>query len=383
MKIAYFSAFPLDFGGGFEKYLQEVTGLLVNKPGIEKVTIVTLSHPAFEQLAKKISVTPIYKVKPLYREKKPAIIDRLGPVNWQEIETAEVVSTLRAFDVVYCKNELLDLFLLRKLKTVPIVAGVHTAPFYPIADSLYAKVHNFMYGSLPYRRLAAKTVCAFHVLNDFNQELHQKRFPKKLVKKIFNPFDFNSYRAHATAQSAELSLAKNKRNLVWVGRLTAQKGTSDLKEIIDLVSAATGQDVQWNIVGDGEDRPVIEQLAAANQNVKFWGHIPSQQMPTIYAQSDGLVFTSHNENLPYTLLEMMSFSKPVFAYPIPGVTDILQSGGPGLTADSPEKLAQLIVQYCDNPESMRYDKEGFEEKFSPSSISDQLISLFQQVIQKT
>jgi glycosyltransferase involved in cell wall biosynthesis len=106
---------------------------------------------------------------------------------------------------------------------------------------------------------------------------------------------------------------------------------------------ARGKKVNFDVVGDGEDKTKLERLIQENslENsfvIKKW----SENKKRIYSNLDGLLITSHFEGVPLVLLESIAFNKPVFA-PLKGVfpeylpRDFLYSSSDELT----EKLAKF------------------------------------------
>ena len=93
-----------------------------------------------------------------------------------------------------------------------------------------------------------------HVLNEFDQNLLSNWFPKKKVAKIANPLNFENLRF-------EMSKKGGKRNILWVGRLTGEKGAEELIQIIKRVNTlGYAGEINWNIVGKGELEKKLQAL---------------------------------------------------------------------------------------------------------------------------
>jgi len=86
-------------------------------------------------------------------------------------------------------------------------------------------------------------------------------------------------------------------------------------------------DVHFVIVGDGECRDELEALAdqlGLARRVSFTGW--RRDLPTIYADLDALVVSSHNEGTPVSVIEGMAAGVPVVATAVGGVPDLLRDG---------------------------------------------------------
>jgi glycosyltransferase involved in cell wall biosynthesis len=96
--------------------------------------------------------------------------------------------------------------------------------------------------------------------------------------------------------------------LLYVGRLVESKNVAWLLDCL-----ARLINVPWtcDIVGDGEERPRLEEIARQNKlsdRVVFHGH--QEDVGHFYRQSDLLVFPSRLENSPLVILEAMSYGVP-------------------------------------------------------------------------
>ena len=98
-----------------------------------------------------------------------------------------------------------------------------------------------------------------------------------------------------------------------VARLTYVKNHKLFLEAAALVRQRCNF-VHFLIVGDGELRAKLEQLTknlGLSDAVSFLGW--RQDLPSIYADLDLVVLTSHNEGTPVTLIEAQASGCPVVA----------------------------------------------------------------------
>jgi glycosyltransferase involved in cell wall biosynthesis len=150
----------------------------------------------------------------------------------------------------------------------------------------------------------------------------------------------------------ELGLAANCPLIGSIARLVPVKGHSYLLRAAKKVIAAVPES-RFLIVGDGMLRGELENQARSlgiEDNVIFCGF--RRDLSKIYADLDVVVLTSLNEGLPVAVIEAMASQKPVVAYDVGGVKDLIESGVNGISLPFGEidKLSESIVYLLRNPE---------------------------------
>ena len=112
----------------------------------------------------------------------------------------------------------------------------------------------------------------------------------------------------------------------WLGRMTGVKQTGDL-----LVALAAlreqGVDAGLLLVGDGPDRLSFELRAQELGLVRhclFLGY--QEDVAPWYSAMDAVALPSGNEGTPVTVIEALAAGKPVVAYGVGGVPDVVRDG---------------------------------------------------------
>ncbi|HKU18911.1 MAG TPA: glycosyltransferase [Candidatus Saccharimonadales bacterium] len=385
MKIAFYMTTILEYGGGLEKYLIETAANLAQRPGIT-ADVITMDDRVTHRITGGLSIFWMKKLDTSlsHKENVHDIRRRLGKARYfKELTICSLRKRLQQYDVIYSKNELIEGFCLRFLLRYgtlpPVIFGGHTPIFYPLATSFHGRLHNALYGGPVYRFLAGG-VQKFHALNTADAARYARLFPRRPVSCIYNPFDIDAFRRRSKQHRYDLLDADSAMiRILWMGRLSEQKGVGDLPALIATVQRAAKQHqirISWSIFGDGEDRPHIERLARTNSMVHYYGHADQAYVPSIYARHHIFVSTSKWEGYPYTLIEAQAFGLQIFAYDIPGVSDILHAYEGGHLAANPDELAELLIQAL-----VTYRLPGNvptsqpSKQFEPTATYNQLLEL--------
>lgn len=123
----------------------------------------------------------------------------------------------------------------------------------------------------------------------------------------------------------------DRRNIVFLGRLDPR---NDVTMLIDAFCRAseTRGDLRLIIVGDGERRAEYEAKvpAALKDRVLFAGmQIDLATRASYMASADVVAFTARIVSHPQTLIEGMAAGRPVVAYDIEGVRELIDDGKEG------------------------------------------------------
>ncbi len=114
----------------------------------------------------------------------------------------------------------------------------------------------------------------------------------------------------------------------YLGRLSPEKGTAELLRLVD--ATAGRDDLTITIAGDGPDRAQIDDLVRRPDaaHVHVLGAV--LDVPAVLAGFDIFVMPSHNEGLPYALLEAMAAGCAVVAFRVGGIPEVVDDPRLGL-----------------------------------------------------
>jgi glycosyltransferase involved in cell wall biosynthesis len=125
--------------------------------------------------------------------------------------------------------------------------------------------------------------------------------------------------------------------LLSVGRLAAEKNL-DLTIQTYQALVAAGRNVKMVFAGDGPMRTVTE---AKCPDAIFMGMCSHQQLSTLYASSDLLLFPSLTETFGNVTLEALASATPVLAFDCAAASDFIQDNKNGWLVNSNETRAYI------------------------------------------
>jgi glycosyltransferase involved in cell wall biosynthesis len=84
--------------------------------------------------------------------------------------------------------------------------------------------------------------------------------------------------------------------------------------------------VELIIAGSGEEADTIKSLVEHNENITLTGHVEGKEKIELYKNCTLYCLPSYSEGLPTTVLEAMSFGKPIITTPVGGLKSFFQDG---------------------------------------------------------
>lgn len=178
--------------------------------------------------------------------------------------------------------------------------------------------------------------------------------------------------------------------IVCVASLEEKKGHPYL---IDACAQfkAHGVDFRCTLIGEGEDRPKIEEQIdrlGLSEQVILTGRQPRQRVRELLAEADVMVLPSivtnkgKKEGIPVALMEALATELPVIATKISGIPELIVDGETGMLV--PERdaisMADALIQLQEHPElGTQLGKQGRQkvlDEFSLTQNAQQLYDLF-------
>lgn len=206
----------------------------------------------------------------------------------------------------------------------------------------------FFYGSSHRRHAALSKVSKVVVLSRTAIEEIKELNPcvkDSHIAVIPDPLNF-------TADSEVVSSLKN-NNVVFVGRLSHEKGVMRLLRIWERVSQVL-RDYTLSIYGDGIAKREMEIYVSKHniQRVLFKGF--THNLAEMYTNADLLLMTSETEGFGMVLTEAMYYGVPCISFDCPvSPKEIIADAGLIVDCYDEDKYADAVLNLLQNPEILK------------------------------
>lgn len=195
---------------------------------------------------------------------------------------------------------------------------------------------------------------------------------------IYNTLNVGLIQERAEDDSVDVPYSRNEFNILSVGRFVEVKNYHLIPEIVSSIKKITNKPFCWYIMGDGENRELIENKIKENgveNEVKLIG---AQENPYPFFKHANLhVCLSIYESFSYTLAEAKLLYTPVVSNDFPVAYEVVDESCGWIVNinDMPSLLAKII-----NNEGGGYDKKKaslMKYKYTNQDILRRIDELFQ------
>jgi phosphatidylinositol alpha-1,6-mannosyltransferase len=199
------------------------------------------------------------------------------------------------------------------------------------------------------------------------------------------------------ATEAKTTLSKrfplNARNILTVGRWNSAekyKGADTLISALPRV-LKTAPDASLVLVGDGDDRPRLEQLArdlGVSERTHFLYGLTPEELFACYANCEIFALPSRGEGFGLVFLEAMAHAKPVIGGAHGGIPDIIEDGVTGYLVPHGdiERLAQALESLFNKSDHAREmglrGKDRVAQVFSFAKFESQLTNILNDILSR-
>jgi len=197
---------------------------------------------------------------------------------------------------------------------------------------------------------------------------------------IYNGVDLPSKILDGKILRSKYGLSSKDIIITLIGRLESIKGQEHLLNITKLLKGRAGN-LQIVLVGEGSTREKLEsRIYKENLPVKMLGHI--NDINQIYRLTDIVVNTSNSEAISFSILEGFSHQKPVVAFNIDGIKEVVDNGVNGYLIDFQDydEFADKLIRLINNKDLRdSFGKAGLKkvkERFLVEDMIRQIEDLY-------
>lgn len=294
---------------------------------------------------------------------------------WSSIQLGCTLVRTRAIDVLHAhlSNAHLLAGLIGRITGTPVVATIHGRQL----NTIDVEIHRTTGTHL-------SVVCKHAYFQAMGLGVHPSQLhciPNGVDTALFSP------RPHRSAALRERWCVPESAPLVgFVGRLSPEKGPEVFLRVARVMQHLCPA-VHFVMVGEG---PLRSELARTIEQFGLQScvHLVGlhEDMPSVYAELDAVVSTSHTEAMPFALMEAMACGVPVIATRVGGVPDLIQHGvtgwliAPGADQECAQRLCALLSSASDRLHMGRQARARCIQGFSGETSFAAMASLFASLV---
>jgi len=298
-------------------------------------------------------------------------------------------------DVVHSQSPSGFGYALFQKKNRPFVVTLHGTSFGEIESYLNVPLSNVsinilrdaavtqplwaLLTSIEYKKATKVIAVSNYLAKEADKYYH---LPKGKVISIYNGVNLPDPKTSPTADAARVP------NVLFVGRLVWRKGAQYLVDAAPQILSKY-PDAKIRIVGLGEQKASLEKRVEnlkITHAVEFLGKVSASQLRELYSQTDVFVQPSLYEPFGITILEAMSFSKPVIASCVGGIPEIINQGVDGLLVE-PGNVLQLggsiLSLFSDSSIRRKYGRNAYEKvrtEFTWAKVARRTLKLYEDLL---
>ena len=346
LRVCIFSkAMAAHRGGNFLWPFSLVARQLVDQG--HDVTVITTAHPDGTTRLAHEHGAEVHYLGGTRPEKTDKAYWRESGRRFDELHQA------RRFDVVLGRGRSPYGYLAhsRYARTVPLVSHEGTFPAWLHGYELYSRlfsrqrqrVHALLYAAA--NRVYASCLMGSRLIvcnSPALAESIRKAFWWRAVHTSYVPYGLSPQEFHAEGTGSDPGpkvtelLRSGRRFVVYVGRVTRNKGAFDLARIMHRLR---DRDVSLLIAGSAKNANIrrvkhLSKQYGLEDRIIMAGAVPHASLPAILNRAEAMLFPSvHPESLPKVVMEAMACSLPVVAYRVPAFRGLIDHGVEGLLAE--------------------------------------------------
>lgn len=196
-----------------------------------------------------------------------------------------------------------------------------------------------------FQKTIGKAKKIFVLSSDFEKKLLEWGYQGKVV---VSTTTVNANLFNGTTFKKPINDASSTLRILFLSRLIKEKGIYEMINAFENLIAEK-INVQLIIAGNGQELENLKALVANNESIILTGHVEGQKKIDLYENCDVYCLPSYSEGLPTSVLEAMSFGKPVITTPVGGLKSFFQDSKMGFfvraesSTDLEEKLKVLLI----------------------------------------
>ena len=211
---------------------------------------------------------------------------------------------------------------------------------------------------------------------------------EKRIRIVPNGVDLQKFQPNRNCEVVKEKIAgKNNHFILFVGNLIPRKGLQYLIDAAKLLKKENNQ-TKFVIVGDGPLKDNLISYAnkeGISENFTFLGSVPDHMLPIYYNCADVFVSPSLQEGQGITLLEAQATAKPVIAFDVSAISEVVKNKITGLLMqpDSYElanAISDLLTEDSLKEKMGNSGREFVEKNFSWDICAQKMSKVYHEAL---
>ena len=289
--------------GGIERAITDLANSLANDYSVNIVSTYKLYDKPVNKLDRKVKVTYLTDLKPNQKEFKQALKKlKLITTIKEGIKGIKILKLKKQLMINYIKQCDSDIIISTR--------DIHNEWLGLYGNNQSLKIgweHNHHHGNIKYANKIIKSVKNLDYLVLVSKDLKEFYQDKVVPKCVYIP--------NLVEKAPKVSKLEEK-NITAIGRLSKEKGFSDLIDVFALVHNKY-PDWKLHIVGDGDEKEkIITKIKKYNleKNIILHGFLDKNKIGKVLEKTSIYTMTSLTESFGIVLLEAFSYGIPCVAF---------------------------------------------------------------------
>ena len=263
-----------------------------------------------------------------------------------------------------------------------------------VSPSLRMKLSNFFMRHLAkLENQAAKQATLIVTVSNYSAKkiVQLYEVDETKIRVVPNGVDLQKFKPSEVSEKVRDMVGGNCEHLVlFVGNLIPRKGLHFLIEAAkDVIKE--NRDTKFVVVGDGPLKNHLIQYSkkqGVSDVFTFLGDVPEHLLPSLYNCADVFASPSIQEGQGISLLEAQASAKPVVAFNVTAITEVVKNKETGLLVEPQRsQLADAILSLLSNKglrELMgRSGREFVSNNFSWEICAQKMLQVYSEVMERT
>lgn len=190
----------------------------------------------------------------------------------------------------------------------------------------------------------------------------------------------------APPQKKEMQRKDDKCHLLYLGLIDKSKGIFDLLDVLYEHVDEFRNSVMLHIGGNGDVdslKDKIEQYGLTEM-VVYEGFVSGIKKVDLLLGCDAFILPSYTEGLPVSILEAMSYGKPILSTPVGGIPEIVKQNENGILFPPGDEVAiyesiKIIVTDISLRDCMGKESKNKSKIYLPEYVTSSLNKLYKNI----